>query len=207
MKVLIINQHRADVVGGSEVQCDLIARGLAERGHEVTYGVMRPRGRAAGEGYRCLDVPSPTLSGLRRLFAEARPEVVYWRFNKHHFLPAALLARLHGATFLFALSHDHDPLFWPPRPSAPGEPLRRRLRRALTRLEDTVNWGGRFFVDGWVAQHKGQAAVLPPARTRLIHNSVLTEGTAFEWPRPWVAWVGNLKPRKRPEAFLELAAA
>ncbi len=44
MNLLIINQHPSDSLGGSEMQCDLIARGLTERGHQVVYasvGSMR----------------------------------------------------------------------------------------------------------------------------------------------------------------------
>ena len=37
MKIAIVNQHPTDMLGGSEIQCDIIARTLVEFGHEVDY--------------------------------------------------------------------------------------------------------------------------------------------------------------------------
>ncbi|MDX1641753.1 MAG: hypothetical protein R3220_08635, partial [Balneolaceae bacterium] len=37
MKISIINQHCDDTLGGSELQCDFIARELTKRGYNVQY--------------------------------------------------------------------------------------------------------------------------------------------------------------------------
>jgi hypothetical protein len=44
MKILIINQHISDALGGSEMQCDLIAHGLTNLGHQVIYGFITGMG-------------------------------------------------------------------------------------------------------------------------------------------------------------------
>lgn len=168
MRILIVNRHREDVVGGSEIQCDQIARELARRGHEVAYAVMEPRRERYAAPYPCLVVES-SRTAFEEALARWRPEVVYWRFNRRGLRAALGAARRAGAVFLNALA----------------------CRR----------------VDGFVVQHRGQARGLPEERTRVIHNSAYATAGAFRWPRPYVAWVANVKSRKRPERFVELARA
>lgn len=215
MKFLIVNRHRDDTVGGSEIQCDLIARELQARGHDVTYAVMRPRGALSTSPYPCVALRPPVALAFGRVLRAVRPDVVYWRFNKAHLLACALQARLARAVFVFACSHDDDTRAFgtssgaPPTgsPRAGGRALLGRLRRAWWRLEGGLNSLGHALADGHVAQHRGQAEGLRAETTRVIHSSVLSERAPFRWQRPFVVWVANLKARKRPEAFLELARA
>jgi len=200
MRILIVNRHRADVVGGSEIQCDQIARELARRGHAPTYAVMEPRRARYELPYPCLPVP-PGRAGLRAVLAEAHPELVYWRFNRRGLGAAVGAAHRAGAAFLYALSHDDDTRILPALADLRG-PV-----RAWRALVAGANACARVRVDGFVAQHSGQARGLPPALTRVIPNSAFAEASAFAWPRPYVAWVANVKPRKRPERFLALAEA
>ncbi|HEX6882616.1 MAG TPA: glycosyltransferase family 4 protein [Planctomycetota bacterium] len=200
MRILIVNRHRADVVGGSEIQCDQIARALTERGHAPTYAVMEPRRARYELPYPCLPV-APGRAGFRAALAEARAELVYWRFNRRGLWAAAGAARDAGAAFLYALSHDDDTRVWPALADLASP------RRAWRALLAGANALACRRVDGFVAQHAGQARGLPQGRTRVIHNSAFAGTSAFAWPRPYVAWVANVKPRKRPERFVELAQA
>jgi glycosyltransferase involved in cell wall biosynthesis len=199
LSILLVNRHREDVLGGSELQCDRIATELAARGHAVAYAVRVPRRARYERPYRC--EPAADLAAVARLLESARAEVVYWRFNRHGLREGVALAHARGARFVYALSHDDDTRrvprtadLWPPR-------------RALRALQSAWNAGAVARVDGFVAQHAGQARGLPPQRTRVIHNSAVVEHEPFAWPRPYVAWVANLKARKRPERFVELARA
>jgi glycosyltransferase involved in cell wall biosynthesis len=210
MRFLFANRHRADVVGGSEIQCDLLARRLTELGHAVTYAVMQPGREAYDEPYPCVPVQEPAQKTFGRVLREVRPEVVYWRFNKHGLLGAARRARRSGATFVFAFSHDDDGRPWPPLQleARAGGASWRRLGGAWKRqLGNALGWLGHAWVDGHVLQHADQAVRVFRRPTRRIRSSVMTETVPFDHPRPFVAWVANLKPRKRPEAFLELARA
>jgi len=213
MKLLIVNRHRDDTVGGSEIQCDLIARYLHARGHAVTYAVMDPRRGAYSVPYESVPLTAPAALSFGRLVRRRRPDVVYWRFNKPGLLACALQARLAGAKVLFALSHDEDTRFWTPLRirADPGAPAWRRTARYARawwrRLEDCVDHAGHRLVHGHVAQHADQAAGLPPATTRVIRSSVLEDREPFEHERAYVVWVANVKPRKRPERFVELARA
>lgn len=213
MRILFVNRHRADVIGGSEIQCDLLARRLTGLGHEVTYAVMQPRrptGEVYEEPYTCMPIRAPVMDAFGRILDAARPEVVYWRFNKHGLMGAARRARRAGATFVFAFSHDEDGQPWPPLPRVEGSGAVRWRRRAGAWRRQAVNaleWLGHAWVNGHVLQHAGQRVRVFRRPTRLIRSSVLTEVVPFAHPRPYVAWVANLKPRKRPEAFLALARA
>lgn len=46
-RIAIINQHVTDTLGGSEIQCDIIAHGLWERGHLISY--LAIDGRTEGD--------------------------------------------------------------------------------------------------------------------------------------------------------------
>ena len=76
MRVTIINRHMTQNLGGSEIQCDLLARGLVERGHAVTYvaPVKRSIDVATPYGLRPVEEPSEILAAV----LESQPEVVYW---------------------------------------------------------------------------------------------------------------------------------
>lgn len=199
LRLLIVNRHREDMLGGSELQCDQIAAELTRRGQAVTYAVRQPRRATYARPYAC--VPVADLGELEALLARTRPDAVYWRFNRADLRAALALTHAAGARFVLALSHDDDTRvlprasdLWPPQ-------------RALHALRAGWNALARGRIDGFVAQHEGQARGLPPERTRVIHNSAFVEAAPFAWPRPYVAWVANLKRRKRPERFVALARA
>jgi glycosyltransferase involved in cell wall biosynthesis len=199
LRIVLVNRHRADVLGGSEIQCDQIAAELARRGHAVTDAVRAPRRTRYETPYSA--EPVPELADLARLLEREHPKVVYWRFNRAGLLAATRLAHAHGAQLVLALSHDDDTRVLP-RARDPWPP-----RRAARALVAGWNAGARTHIDGGRARRAGQARGLPPERTRVIHNSAFVTAAPFAWPRPYVAWVANLKARKRPEHFVELARA
>jgi glycosyltransferase involved in cell wall biosynthesis len=199
MRFLIVNRHREDVVGGSEIQCDQIARELQARGHALTYAVMEARRARYSAPYPC--APLTRRADLCAVLRDSRAELVYWRFNRRGLWSAVRAAHRAGAVFLYALSHDDDTRLLPGR-TALGSP-----GSAWRSLVAGLNALGKYRVDGFVAQHDGQARGLSPHKTRVIHNSAFAERAEFDWPRPFVAWVANVKARKRPERFVELARA
>ncbi|MEQ1893280.1 MAG: glycosyltransferase family 4 protein [Planctomycetota bacterium] len=199
LRLVLVNRHVEDMLGGSELQCDQIAAELVRRGHALTYAVRLARRAAYERPYAC--APLRDLAEFERLLERCRPDVVYWRFNRAGLRGALRATQRHGALFVLALSHDDDTRvlprssdLWPPQ-------------RALRALQAGWNALARARIDGFVAQHEGQARGLPPERTRVIHNSAFVAAQPFHWPRPYVAWVANLKARKRPERFVALARA
>ncbi len=207
MRIAVVNQHPSVALGGSETQCHLLASELGGRGHAVRYvaiGGVAPE--FPSQPYEVVPV-RPTSAALVRAVLEHRPDVVYWRAGTERL--AASRRRLHaaGVPIVFAASHLNDVCRWstppsarPPGPARLAEIVRDRVRSA---------WNHRAVLraEGLVVNNEAQLDLVDVTPRRFIPNGVTTATTDFFWPRPYVAWVANLKPDKRPEALLGLADA
>jgi glycosyltransferase involved in cell wall biosynthesis len=208
MTILILNQHLQDVIGGSEIQCDLIAKGLMQRGHEVVYLAINGRQTVYHAPYR---VHAGTLAWktMKRLIAEFQPDVAYWRFNKRHFLFTMLLLKCLRVRVVFAISHQNDVSIWAHKVRQHGATWREKLARLRMiwrpALASRINHLGYRFVAGVVAQLYQQTGKLPVKREVVIANSVDGSAAPFAWEKPFVLWAASVKASKNPEQFLELA--
>jgi glycosyltransferase involved in cell wall biosynthesis len=206
--VVIVNQHPADALGGSEIQCDIIARGLEQRGHQVHYLAV------AGSTATTYDAPyfvrpvARSAAAIATAIRELAPDVVYWRFNKHCFATAARAIHQAGIPIVFSVSHVRDvcrwylpPDFWP----------RFSFRTARRALKDGyrlfVEHTGFAYVDALVSNNPDYLGRVSVPVQEYIPNSMATTAEPFEWPRPYCLWVANIKPRKQPERYIELARA
>lgn len=209
LRILIVNQHLRDGIGGSQIQCDLIARYLTLRGHAVSYFAVD------GE-QPDYDTAYPVIPGtLRshdfcRVLREQNPDVVYWRFNKRKFLPAALQIKRQGIKLVFAVSHINDVIKWSHKVRYDAVTLRGKMaQRYLSlrpALSSRVNHLAFWLVDGVIAQLQQQTGHFPGKNEVVIPNSVDARAIPFTWERPFVLWASSIKSSKNPERFLELAA-
>ncbi|WP_018872915.1 glycosyltransferase family 4 protein [Thioalkalivibrio sp. ALJ16] len=205
MKVAIINKHIAHTVGGSELQCDFLAQGLHERGHEVVYiAPSRAPLDVPGYGYQVVPVRDSAVS-LTEAVLTARPDVVYWRYNKHHFRAVSTALAAADIPMVFAVAHINDLLPWAVKPATAGwwGWLRQLQRRLLARREHT----GFLHVRALTTNNHDLLPLSPVADAHYVPNGMSAEAEPFQWPRPYVAWVANVKPAKRPELFVEAARA
>lgn len=210
MRVAVVNQHPQHALGGSEVQCDLIARGLGARGHDVVYLAVRPDDRAddpVGLPYPVRGVsqrPDAILAALGAI----RPDVVYWRFNRRGLREVARGLRVAGVPLVVALAHVDDVTPWP---SWPWPHSRASIRERAADLRARVRWRCQLRAFGDVTAIASQREDLlgraPVALQAHVPNLMDPTIEAFVWPRPFVAWVGGLKPRKRPELLPAIADA
>lgn len=203
MRVAVVNRHLSRARGGSETQCDLIATRLAAH-HDVLY--VAPGGSAAAERtYATAPVPERAgaiLNAIRR----HRSEVVYWRFGLRHLGRVAPRLREDGTPVVFASSHEHDLVRGAIAPRPDGSGLRGHALYLRDRLRAVRDHRGLDAVAALVVnseEHLGLSDIEPRVH---IPNGVGTVAAPFPWPRPYVAWVANLKPEKRPEACIPLAA-
>ncbi len=218
MHVAVVNQHLEDVLGGSELQCDLVARGLVARGHAVTYlavgGRSAPYGTAEGgvaaAAYPVLPVPSDP-DRLAAAVVAMRPDVVYWRFNRRGLRETARALRVAGIPLVFAIAHVDDVTPWPSWPwPGRGSTARDRVSDLRSRLRWRRQRSGFADVAAIASQRADLVGRVPFDRVPLqrhVPNIMDPVSEPFTWPRPYVAWVGNLKPRKRPELIPHIAAA
>ena len=197
-------------MGGSQYQIKcLLDELLALNRYEITYLANRttpdfvddrysvvPIGRKVPRfGYLMHAIP------LYRALRHARPDVIYQRVACGYTAVAAHYARRHGARFIWHVAHDSDVS---PDSSIHGRnPLRRFLEKR------SVEYGIRN-TDQIVTHTEHQAALLHQNYDRVADAMVPnfhpfpTERNDKSGPLT-VLWVANLKPWKRPEAFVRLA--
>lgn len=215
MRIAIVNQHPRDVTGGSELQCDLLARGLARRGHEIRFVVVAPDAAARAS---LDDLPYATQRvdrGAREIVAACRDhgaDVVYWRMNRPGLGAVARGLGAASVPLVFATAHIDDVSRWPVRDLPPGLGPRGVAGELRTRLHERLEWRSFSHVAGLAAQREDFLRRTPVPIQRLVRNVLdpdLLDGSGdagWSWPQPYVAWVGNIKHRKRPEQLLPLIA-
>ena len=198
-------------VGGAEMQQARLARVLAARGHDVWMvsadfgqparttvdGVHLERAYAPFGGLPGLRFFHPRLSGLWAALSRVDADVVYQRTAGVLTGQCALWARRHGKRFVFACAHDYDVL---PRSPVLASPRDAWLYRHGLHAADVV-----------LAQSEDQVAALDKnhgIRAALVRNVVeLPSLSRPEAVADSVAWVGTVKPEKRPSWILDAAAA
>jgi glycosyltransferase involved in cell wall biosynthesis len=222
LHVAVINRHPLDTIGGSELQCDLFARGLVGRGHTVTYialhagasteeAVASGSWRAADPPYALVALDAAATHDVRRIIGAVREcgaDVVYWRFGRQGLdTVAAGLAEGHEPIpVVLAVAHVDDVTRWVRSPLVRGG-VRDRAADVRRRLRHRRSWRAFRHVAAIAAQRADFLGRAPVALQQHIPNVVDPSATPFVWPRPYVAWVANLKERKRPEQLVPLARA
>lgn len=221
MKIVIINQHPDDLLGGSELQCDIIATYLTRFGHQVTYLAVKGIKATYDTEYSVIPVDNLNPFRLYSILRELNPDVVYWRHNKKRLFTTALGSKLVGSKFVYSMSTYSDSCIWIDRGVTVFSRFLKRFKNAsgplgvinsfvfLTDpLASAINYLAiPFFVDGIVSLNCDYLESMPKKRKTVIHNSMPAVRQDFCWPKPYVVWVGNLKGRKNPEKYYELAEA
>ena len=212
MRVAVVNRHPADAVGGSELQCDLFARGLVARGHAVTYVALDADGPAAPNGlpYTLVRLDRATSARPAAVVAAVRDagaDVVYWRYGRRHLdAVTAGLAVAPAVPVVLAVAHVDDVSRWPSGPFA-GRGPRAFAADVRRRVIHRRSWRAFGDVAAIAAQREDFVGRAPVGLQVHVPNVVDPTVVPFAWPRPYVAWVANLKARKRPEQLAPLADA
>jgi len=199
MKVAIINAHKEDQLGGSEVQSDFIAGGLSDRGHEVVY--IAPGGGKShyDTPYKVIPVPRSGRD-IASCTINQKPDIVYWRFNLYFFRESVRQIKKAGIPVIFAISglSDIEKWHW----SANHRTLTGKLRRMVY-----FRWqhNGFRYVDAITSNNKDYIGKIATPLQQYIPNGMSSRKVAFEWERPFIVWISNIKGQKRPEYYVKLA--
>lgn len=211
VRIAVVNHHLRDVVGGSELQCHLVASGLTARGHDVTYLAIGSARDVEGREPYAVRPVAHAPDAVARALVELAPDVVYWRFNRRGLREAARALHEAGIPLVVALAHVDDVARWPSWPwPARGASLRDRASDLRSRMRHRRARSAYRHVAAIASQRTefiGQVRSVALHRQRHVANVMDPAQVAFDWPRPYVAWVGNLKARKRPELCLDIARA
>lgn len=213
MKIIIINRHMKNVLGGSEIQCDLIARNFLDLGHDVTYIALDSK-EVIEDIYPVISINKLRIADIFRIIKENRPDVIYWRYNKKGLLKTVLISKIMNIKFVFALSHVNDITKWVGKPYIKNNNLLRNTKLFLgnfkAKIISRVNFNALYCVDGVISLKKDFLNMMPLniSRKKNIHiyNSMEFLPTVdFQWNKPFVVWVANIKKAKNPDAFIDLA--
>jgi len=219
LRVCIVTQnHPSVVIGGAEYQCHLVAQELASRnGVEVHYLARRaPQSGVCGdpaylvsslgqsEGLARMSLVFDARRLLHKL-QEIQPDAIYQRMRISYTGVCQWYAAKAGIPLFAHVASDFD------FDSCPLNFRDVSLKWPLQALDAAIgSWGLRRAAH-IVVQTDRQAKLL---RTRYGRRATLISQNAQPLPTHLavrvasplrVIWVGNLRPVKRPELFVELA--
>ncbi|MGD9494947.1 MAG: glycosyltransferase family 4 protein [Armatimonadota bacterium] len=210
---LLLSGHGTKV-GGAEVQIAHLASALARRGHAVTCIVAAGAGAVAttrADGVRVIPAYAPERRGgvagwlgvkwpkLWRALREADADVYLTRGMNWHAGAVALFARRHRRRCAFWMAAEDDVLVL-----AQGNGLPAHIGACY-------RYGIRA-ADAIIAQTQRQRELMREIAGRdctVIPNMWVGPSDTSDDPEPVqpmdVLWVGNIRPRKRPELALAVA--
>ncbi len=212
MRLLIANRHMDDVLGGSEIQCNLIATNFIGFQDQVIYLALEAKKEIRKE-YQVIGMPVFTKKLFENVIIETKPDVIYWRYNRKHLKAAVTVAKKYNIRFIYSLSHINDVTRWTwnweKNNSIPSS-IMNCLSSFKQACEGAWNYSAIQNVDGVVSLQRKLLDYLPKkfnnSNSLCIYNSMLFLPTnCFSWKRPYITWVANIKTAKRPEKYIELA--
>lgn len=204
LKVAIINMHREDKLGGSEIQCDNIARLLQSRGHDVLYVAVNGKQDAYKTPYKVKKVEKEALD-IVSACNEYAPVIVYWRFNKKLFRNVAYNLHKLSIPVVFSVSHISDVkrFFYRRTHSSSKFKLIKNFIKQM--FNSAWNHNGFKYVNGLITNNKDFLYKAPVTLQAYIPNTMTSKSLQFNWGKPFCLWVANIGPRKNPDKFIELA--
>ncbi|MEO6150167.1 MAG: glycosyltransferase [Mucilaginibacter sp.] len=212
MKIFVVNQHADITLGGSEIQCDIIAKNLVKLGHEVNYLVyakkeaynLKKENYTYNIGYFSLEP-----ADLVRLIDKYKPDLIYWRLNRRGLIKNLIAAKQQGVKFVFSISHIRDvqkPVLKLQKLTGLASLKKNwRLYRNHTKELRDYNWEVFKKLDGLITLNPQYLDILPVKFQEYIPNSMENTIIPFKWNRNYCVWVANIKKRKNPGLVIELA--
>jgi glycosyltransferase involved in cell wall biosynthesis len=204
---VLIGDRSVRVVGGAEVQQCILAREFARRGYDVSMicmdygqaegtvvdGIKVHRMHAPNQGIPVLRFIHPRFTSVWSAMRRANADVYYQRTAGALTAFVVAFAKLHQRTSVFASASDRD--FAAELPHIAYARDRMLFRWAVRRANHVVT---QTSVQSLACQKTAgrQAAVI---RSCYGHRGKPAN------PRGLVLWVGNVRPVKRAELFVELA--
>lgn len=214
MKILIINQHIEDAIGGSEIQCDIIASCLLDFGHKVFYAAINSKRNNYSSNYKVISIKQMSLRITNKVIKDVSPDIIYWRFNKKSFLKTVILSKLYRVRFVFAVSSFSDTEKWIMTGTnvfniknwqSDISFLKKIISAIRNAFISRINYMAFYFVDGITLLNNDFKNKIPVKKQVLISNSMKTNIIHQKWPKPYIIWVANIKPKKNPEEYIKLA--
>lgn len=208
MKVVIINNHIKDFLGGSETQCNLISEHLTNNNITVIYyAIDGSNDNKFTSNYNIKNTPI----NFRNIYANLKidkPDIIYWRFGKTKLLNSILISKLLKVKFIFAVSGPIDYTILKKFNFRRKNLIKKILHYIYIDyivLLNIYNHIGFYLCDAVIYQLENQFNTIPCKSFYLIHNSCQDKTANFNWKNKYVVWVSNIKANKNPHYFIDLA--
>lgn len=198
MNITIVNRHRKDTLGGSELQCDFIATELISRGYNVTYVAPGGAQKNYHTTYNVLTC-NQNSKDIQKSIVKTNPDIVYWRFNKNFFFDTVRKLKKHSCKFIFSASSAYDVNWFFYKKSVP---LRKNIPRFFKSIKEQM---GMRYVDAVIVNNESHLNKLPVEYQMFIPNGMTDAFKEFSWDKPYCAWIANIKKIKRPKLYINLA--
>jgi glycosyltransferase involved in cell wall biosynthesis len=218
----VLRYHSSVALGGAELQAYKIATELVRRGWEVHY-VSEKKGEpgdSIDDSGVILHWLEERKSGqglfnwvrLSRLLKEIQPGVIYMRTTLEYTGIVAILARRYGIKYVWASASDRHCQRGKYRESWRDyrNPINKVFKCILFWISDRLVSYGIRHADVAIVQSKQQKALLETnyrKTSEIIKNAHhIPESNRRTVDRETVLWLANIKPKKRLDLFIELAA-
>jgi glycosyltransferase involved in cell wall biosynthesis len=218
MRILILSGHPEIHLGGSELQCDVLAGEWVALGHEVLFGALdaSPQDCLAIErDYPVQGIPERSMRWLLDVILAFEPDVIYWRAGRFRLWNGVLAARMANTRFVFSMAARSHAARWSYTPGGSDGSLvgeaKSGLLKARQLMRSRVAFEAYRAVDGLSSNLEELFDDLPdgpgitPNRATIYNAIDPGYSTPFQWPRPYVVWVANLKKCKNPDVYVEAA--
>ncbi len=199
MKIIIVNKHFKDVLGGSEIQCDIIAAGLTTLGHEIHY--LAVGGKSANYDTKYMvHIVAASHDQIIKKVRELAPDIVYWRSCRYLFPAFMKSFETLNIPLVFAVSNKYDLVpkiafdIYDNKLKALKEFFLLRKQLKAIRKATAVT-----------TLNPDLLKYIPNKSKTVMLNAMENNISSFNWTRPYCVWVSNFKDTKRPELFIKLS--
>ena len=191
-RILVINKHVKDFLGGSEIQSDTIAINLNKNFNNIGYLCIEGK-KKDKKSYQLINCKNNFISIMKNIFI-FNPSLIYWRFNRNYLIRIILLCKLLNIKLIFATSNITDLLFQKKNKF-------HFIRQLLFVFQNLFI----KFVDGTTVNNKTYLKHSISKNKIYIPNIIDKKRVKFKWSKKYFIWVSNIKEKKNLEIYLKIA--
>lgn len=214
MNVLFVNNHLHDHIGGAELNDFFLANQLSYNGVNVSYFILNAKKNDYDVPYEFSKIYN-SFSFVYAIKAIKRhnPKIIYYSYLKRNLLIWTLLAKIFRIKIIFRVNSIDDAKAWNySKPKKIPSLFRYEIRCLFSFYKSFINYINHIsflMLDGTSFCQKKLMSVVSKKHSRkdiLLYNMIISNGEGiFEWERPFVVWVANLKDGKNPHLLVKTA--
>lgn len=217
MKLIIINNHIKDRVGGSEYQCALLADWFYKKGHSVNYLAMNGSQPTNSYNYKIINLNANNFVYIEEKIREINPNIVYYRYDLRGLKKVEKLKHKIDFKLVFAVSSILNLTLFSTFKvidfSSPFQFIKSIYAYLKEVIRNAINFRSLKKVDGIICQTNDQVKVAKKIANKhqrivQVNNSIEinTKINDFSFEgKSYFVWIGTVKEWKRPELYIKLA--